>query len=261
MALARAFQIRTSTESAPSNTIENSSERMLLEVADSETMRYEAHSIIRRAFATALANGHQQYRGNNTTASTVCLVRLFSHGPATDRHHSIHTANVGDGFWIVLRRQSEHWRCIAHSEPTYHDYQRGTLVPLQLAYDSRGNLITSNDLKRSHCSKVPVQHDDLVLALSDGAVDNLPAYRRPGQSPHRSLAEWIVLCMNRDATVAWTPALVVSHMRQLVRVSMRGPGAKYDDFTVVAARVSIGLPRSAATPPAGGSLYPIHSQT
>ena len=245
-ALARSFNYRTLSEPPVASSRENISESALLEVADSDRLRQESRAALSWAVATELSNGHQRLRDKSKiAASTACVVRLFSFGPEGNRQHMIHTANAGDGFWILLRRQAGLWRSIAHSEPSFHNSYEGKIPPLQLAYDSHGTWITKDDMHRVHYARPHVLDGDIVLAMSDGVVDNLPIENNQGQSHHGSVAEWIVKRMNRDTGIEWTPASLKEYFRRRIGEAPLKLLRKPDDYTVVAARVSIGLGVSA----------------
>lgn len=258
-ALARECNLRTSKVASPAST-ENNSLATLIEVASSDAMKNEGHAALSWAMATQLSNGHQQ-RQDAVTASTACLVRVASFGTEDNRQYAIHAANVGDGFWIVLRQGAGNlWSELAHSEPSFHDRTRsGARPPLQIAYDLRGTWVMRGDVSnRAHRSEVPVQSGDIVLAMSAGAVDNLPI---AVDQPHRSLAAWIVSRINRDVrSIRWTPEKLVSIFKQRVQSSMRSAYAKHDDYSIVAARVSIGLPAPSPTLAAGTNVYPVQQE-
>lgn len=236
----------------------NCSMDSLLEVAASETMRHEALSAINTAFSTQLANGHQPPL-TAITASKACLVRLLS-GPSEasgNRRHEVHAANVGNAFWVVLRRQGPTWCHVAFSKPTFHQ-PNGDGPALQIAYNVRGQWVTQRDVRqRAHHCRFPIQSGDLVLAMSDGAGNNF-------FPDGKNLEERIVARMNRGANAAgneWTPERLVTVFKHLVQSWMRSNTARYDDYSIVAAKVAIGLPTEhVASLAPGAAVFPVQEQ-
>lgn len=191
----------------------------------------------------------QNWQGTTTAAGAQLHYGVGEEGDEGSTRPILYVTNLGDSQIIVIRPKEE--KLIYKSVPQWHWFD----CPLQLGTNS-----PDTPLKNATMDKITIEENDVVLAVSDGVIDNLweheivtnvcnsvteweetgensngATYRKHGaDGGMKFVANQL---MNAARVIAQDPFAESPFMEHAIEEGLAMEGGKLDDISVVSALV------------------------
>lgn len=178
---------------------------------------------------------------NEWLGTTTACSALLHYGNNGDSHPILYVTQLGDSKCLVVRPSDK--SVVFATEEQWHYFD----CPRQLGTNS-----PDQPFENAVLSKVDIQEDDIILAMSDGvtdnlwedqiaesAVDSLESWKQGEKGQTESLAEGMRFVANElvlsARKIAEDPFAASPFMERAVDEGLAIEGGKLDDISVVAA--------------------------